>query len=257
MTNKELLTQLNNLKATKPDQAWLSSNRDLLASQIFSGAPEEPALSWAIKFNLIGQRIFQPQYVAIMIVLFFASSGMIGYNASQSTKPGDSLYVAKRVSERAQFMLAFSDAEKTKLNVEFAAKRVQEMQDVIADQGMSIATDQPTQLADLKASAKAEIQTAKERMSRNTPVIAKSSPVTAKAPVKKPATNKNLDNQEFIAAEATKDNQRVDISLPDLPEPVVATRTIETVIDEADKLIDKNDLEGATKKLDEINQLIK
>lgn len=256
MTNKELLAQLNSLQATKPNQAWLSSNRDLLASQLYSGAPAEPALSWAIKFNIISQRIFQPQYVAIMIVLFFASSGLISFHASQSTKPGDSLYVAKRISERAQFMLAFSDAEKTRLNVEFATKRVQEMQDMIADQGMSIAEDHPEQIANLKSEAKTQIQTAKARIAKNNPISAPA-PKVNKPAVEPSKPSKLNNNPEFIAAEATKDNARVDISLPDIPDLVVATRTIETVIDEADQMIDQNDLQGATKKLDEINQLIK
>lgn len=258
MTDKELLVQLNNLKNAKPDATWLASNRDVLASQLFSGAPEEPALSWAVKFNIIGQRIFQPQYVAIMIVLFFVASGTIGYQVSQPTKPGDSLYIAKRISERAQFMLAFSDASKTKLNVEFATKRVQEMKDIISDQAMSIAPDQPAKIADLKASAKAEIQVARDRLAKSRPVASVKPVAVAPKTTAKP-TVKNQDNPEFIAAEVAKDNQRVDISLPDLPESVVSTtpRTAEVIIEEADKMLDKDDLEGATKKLDEVGELIK
>jgi len=257
MTDKELLAQLNNLKNTRPDQAWLSSNRDILASQLYSGAVAEPALSWTVKFNLLSRMVFQPQYVAIMIVLFFVSSGVVGYHASQPAKPGDSLYIAKRISERAQLMLTFSDASKTKLNVEFATKRVQEMKDIISEQGMSIASDQPAKIADLKASAKAEIQVVKNRLAKSRPAVAAKAPVVASKSINKPIA-KTSDNAEFVAAEATKDNQRVDISLPDLPEPASTTiRTAETIINEAEQMLDKDNFDGASKKLDEVGELIK
>lgn len=252
MKDKELLAQLNKLGRLRPDSAWLQSNRDILASQLYSGSATEPALSWFVKFNLATRRVLQPQYVALMIVLFFASSGLIGYKISEASGPGDSLYIAKRISERGRLMLAFSDSSKTKLNVEFANKRLQEMKELLARQSDS---NEPAEIANLKASAKAEIQVAKGRLAKSkSPGGSETTPKSgAKAPIK------NTDNQEFIAAEATKDSARVDISLPDLPEIVSSTppRSAAIIIEEAEKLLETDDLQAATEKLDELNDLIK
>lgn len=257
MKDKELLNQLNKLRQTRPDAVWLQSNRDLLASQLYSGSATEPALTWFVKFNLIGRKVFQPQYVAMMIAVFFFTSGLIGFKISQASSPGDSLYVAKRISERAQLMLAFSDSSKTKLNVEFANKRLQEMKDMLAKQDSDQSSDQPAKIADLKASAKAEIQVAKDRLAKTKPAPTVKSTIAIKNNIKTPVAT--VDNEEFIAAEATKDDQRLDISLPDLPELASTTppRTAETVIEEAQKFLDTDNLDEATKKLDELNNLIK
>lgn len=245
MKDKELLAQLNRLKDHRPSPLWLQTNRERLASQLYSGQNPEPALTWLVKANLLSRLVFQPQYVAVMITIFFAASGLFGYKASQASGPGDSLYIAKRISERAQLMLAFSDASKTKLNVEFAGKRVEELKTLINAEPQ-LATDQPAKLADLKASAEAEIKVARERLVKSTPSAATTAPTVS-------------DNQEFKAAEATKDNERLDISLPDLPDevPTSTKRTPEAIIDEAVLLLGQDQLDKVSEKLSELNQLIK
>jgi hypothetical protein len=243
MKDKQLLSQLNKLKDHRPSLLWLQSNRELLASQLYSGQTEPAALSWSVKANLLGRLIFQPQYVAVMIMLFFAGSGLFGYKISQASVPGDSLYIAKRISERAQLMLAFSDESKAKLSVEFAGKRLEELKDLIKDESSSDNAE-AAKIADLKASVESEIKVARERLAKT-----KSEPV---APVTK---TKADDSQEFIAAEATKDNQGLDISLPELPE--LSTRSADMIIEEASLLLDQDQLDKVKDRLDELNKLIR
>lgn len=249
MKDKELLSQLNKLKDQRPNPMWLASNRDVLASQLYSGQNEQPALSWLVKANLLGRLVFQPQYVALMIVLFFASSGLVGVKLSQSSVPGDSLYIAKRVSERAQLMLAFSEESKTKLNVEFAGKRLEELKELIDDAADPSA--EPTKIASLKASAQAEIKVARDRLAKT-----KSE---AGPTVKVPNSSIAADNSEFIAAEASKDNQRLDISVPDPIEVSTTTkdRSPEAIMAEAAMLLDQDQLDKVKERLEELNNLIK
>jgi hypothetical protein len=263
MKDQELLNQLNNLAQVKPSQAWLASNREILASQIYSGTPETSELSWAVKLNLFGSRILQPQYIAMMIVVFFVSSGVVGYQSSQDTKPGDTMYQAKRIGERAQLMMTFNDVSRAKLNLSLASERVEELKQVTVEIELN-KSQAPEKLANAKESAKRQIAVARENVSRLKLVVPqKSRP--AKATETKPSNptdNKPVEilkpEDEYQSAGDNKSTDRIDISIPDGPNMVVSTtvETSDSIIDEAEAMLNDDNLDGAVEKLEEINKLI-
>ena len=53
---------------------------------------------------------------------------------AEKTKPGDSLYIAKIVSEKTQYALTFDDKSKAQLGLQFATNRVEEMNKVLAEE---------------------------------------------------------------------------------------------------------------------------
>jgi len=238
------------LQATRPSESWLSSNRQALMYQIYSGAPEAQEISWAVKFSLLFNRALQPQYIAIMIAFFFVTSGAVGWQTSRDAKPGEAMYLAKRWSERAQLMVTFNDVEKAKLNLELASKRVAELQDVL-NLPMSTMDNVTPAVAEIRESAKKQIQVARDNVSK---LKSLQSGVT-QAPAK---ANPLKANSEYLTADTNKTDDRIDINLPDEPDQlVVEPKSAETVIDEAATALDSNKLDEAAQKLEEVNNLIK
>lgn len=136
MKEKELIEKLNSLKAT-PDSNWKEKNREILMSQISAGieAPEKPGLMevfdvWAeaiVPFDILHRFVARPVLVTALVIISLASGGVLSLQAAKNTKPGDSLYIAKIVSEKSRLALTFDEKEKAKLGVEFAGNRAKEM----------------------------------------------------------------------------------------------------------------------------------
>jgi len=238
MTEKELLHQLNKLQAIQPVPEWKDTNRQVLLAQLARGEAIA-SLNWLARTNVFMHRLFQPYAVAIMIVLFFAASGVAGWYASAQTKPGDPLYIAKRLSERAKQVITFDDKSKTKLNLEFASNRAKEIGQLESEQNQTEAVKDG-----LKSEFKNEISQARQRLAR----------------IIKPAAEPQ-QSDEFTNADLGKDGTRIDISVPD---KVKASSTpadnggqgIGEVLEEVQKLFDNQDYNKVVDKLDEANKLL-
>ena len=146
MTEKELLKKLNTYKDIQADSTWKRENREVLFNQIInSSSVPETGFSFAkiynsfkiysdIFYNGIVKNLGQPVILTSMIVLTVLSGGIMSINASRNTTPGDSLYIAKKISEKTQFALTFGDKRKAQLNVSFAENRAKEIAQVMSDE---------------------------------------------------------------------------------------------------------------------------
>ena len=146
MTEKDLLKQLNKYKDIKADSTWKEENRAVLLNQITnsSSAPESGfsfgkiansfKLYSDIFYNGIVKNLGQPLILTSMIVLTVLGGGIMSIHASRNTTPGDSLYIAKKISEKTQLAFAFSEKKKAKLNIVFAENRAKEIAQVMANE---------------------------------------------------------------------------------------------------------------------------
>ncbi|MFH0840766.1 MAG: DUF5667 domain-containing protein [bacterium] len=248
MKEKQLLEQLNNLQSIKADSVWSENNREVLLQQVLNGE-EIKNLTVFSQFNLMLSRVFQPAYVAVMIVAFFIASGVFGWYGTVNTTPGDSLYVAKIAREKAQMTVTFDNQAKARLSVEFAQKRLTELNQVIASKENN---DREAKVARLKDNIKKEIKDVKERL-----VV--------------PAIN---EEGEFFTAGTDKTDEEIDVAIPveikpvinnnesnnekitePVVMPVVESKT-EKILTEAEELLDNDDFEGVANKLAELDQVI-
>lgn len=159
--DKELLTQLNKLKDIKPDSAWKQRNRDILLSQISAATTDEKSVFdvFMQKLSLL-RYVSQPVMAVFLIVGVLLGGGLFSFRAAKNTKPGDSLYIAKIISERTQYALTFNEEGKVKLGIEFAGNRAKEITQVLSDDGAE------EKVAKLKDNFKKEINEAKTRLGR-------------------------------------------------------------------------------------------
>jgi hypothetical protein len=237
MTEKILIKQLNKLQSIQADAGFREANRQLLLAQISQGEAVT-GLGALARLNILFSRLFQPYAVAIMIVLFFAASGAWAWNLSQQSKPGDTLYIAKRLSERTKMLLAADDKTKMMLNLEFAGNRLSEISQ------LQSAKDETTAKDSLKQEFKSEINQVKSRLAKSTIDQAG-------------ATSKQKD---FASAGAGKDNNHIDVSVPDkqtvTSSAASSSANIGDVLQEAENLFDNGAYNQAADKLGEANKII-
>jgi len=266
MNERDLLKKLNNLKTIKPDDNFKKNYREILYSQISAGATVNKSESnlriiWeSIRPGKIFLDMAKPVWVTSLASVLILIIGIGGVYASKNSKPGDSLYIAKIISEKAQLIMALNEKDKAKLGLEFAASRAKEITQVLGE-SKGRGDKQNKTVEQLSQNFKKEISQVKTRLT------------TMKAAGKQNNQNKKEEEPEVFGANLGKDNQRMELAEPVKPaadaqvqpkvEPSpVATTTKENLnspdkaLEEADKLFDEKNYNGSIDKLEQVNQLI-
>jgi hypothetical protein len=270
MTDNELIKILNKLHEIKPDAEWKASNRELLFSQIFHGqnlSGEENDIlargrsvwkNFTDYFDVyilgnLSKVLARPTLTVVLIVVIALGTGVFGVQYSRSTKPGDSLYIAKIVSEKTQLAFTFGEKEKAQLEISFATNRTQEISEIV-NENLENKDDQVVKLTE---DFKREINSTRQRLQKitqNAPAsndkgisqTDKNSATTSKkiaAPGKDSKDIKNKDNEVF-SANSGKDDKRIEISEPS------------KTLDEAEKLFDSKNYQQTIDKLNEVNTIL-
>ncbi|MCP3682235.1 MAG: hypothetical protein GY861_06035 [bacterium] len=151
MDEKDIIEQLKSLKEVKPDADWKTSNRDLLFSQVSASVTPEVKVSFLMHiFNFAKQ----PAMAVILVVLVIG--GGFGVRFTSKSKPGDSLYIAKVISEKAQLAVTFNKNKKSRLETKFASQRAKDITVILADPSYDPSEDEERH-EKLAASFKKEI----------------------------------------------------------------------------------------------------
>lgn len=140
MNNKDIIKELQKLKSVKPDYDFFCKNKGKLIILMNENvAKEEKRISLA-KFNSLWYnfnsklfyRLAKP--VGILVVVFCVlTGGGVGISfAAYNSVPGDVFYPVKLSIEKAQISLTTKEEDKVKLEVEFAGRRIEELNKVKA-----------------------------------------------------------------------------------------------------------------------------
>lgn len=253
MNDKDLFKKLNNLKTVKPDDNWRKNYREILRSQILAGAAVNKTESnlKIIWESIMPGKIFidlaKPVWATTLVSALILAIGIGGVYFSKNSKPGDSLYIAKIISEQAQQAITFNEKDKAKLGLEFAANRAKEITQVLEESKES-ADKKGEKVEQLSQNFKKEISQVKTRLT------------TIKAAE---SQNKKTEEPEVFGANLGKSNERMELAEPAKPTAVApvqpapaATTTKENLIEEADKMFDKKNYDGTINKIKELKQII-
>lgn len=267
MSEKELIKKLNNLKQIKPDNEWKKNYRDILYSQISAGINANTAESnWKIIWeNIMPGKTFIQSVRSVWLTtaacVLILITGIGGVYVSKNSKPGDSLYIAKIISEKAQLAITFNEKEKAKLGLEFASNRAKEITQVL-EESKEPAVAKNEKVAQLSQNFKKEISEVKNRLSA----------------IKSVAGSADEETQLF-GANLGKTDQRLEIAEPKTAEPAKAEKPVtapsekgqpaanatstrenlatpDTALNEAEKLFDEKNYSGSIDKLREADKLI-
>lgn len=278
MHDKDLFKQLNILKSIKPDRAWKERNREILFKQIAGdlsvSAEDKLTLSQILESYIFAPAIkvfSQPVWTAVVITLLALTGGTVSIFASRDAKPGDSLYIAKIISEKAQMTLTFNEKEKAKLNIEFAGNRAKELSQVINENKDGTAKNE--KIEQLSNDFKKEIAAIKSKLENINSNVAENKNTAADSKSVAESSEQNEDNQVF-GANSGKSDQGMDVaeqagapnSAPVKDEKKTAGATEKSfeikagvlgkTLDEAEKLFDSKNFSGTLDKLTEANGII-
>ena len=272
MTEKDLLVKLHNLKNIKPDRAWADSSREILLSQIGQGETLEPVGKFYLLKEIFSLRSLdwftQPVAFVVLILLSVFVGGTYSLRAARDTKPGDSLYIAKIISEKTQQAITFNEKEKAKLGLEFATNRAKEMAQVMDE--TNNASNKNAQVSQLADEFRKEISSAQARLDKisngkhDVNSKKQGADKTTPANVANTATDANSDGgdeDQVFSADSGKDNKGMKISDnasktgTDVP-AVADVNDPKKTLDEAVKLLDNKDINGTLSKLEEAAKII-
>lgn len=255
---KQIAEQLSQLKIS-PRAEWKASNRQLLVSQIYGSYDSVPAktapsaalsfkdLFYAFNFN----RITQPVLVMAMAAFVAVFGGAMGIMASKGSHPGQPLYAVKRATEKTQLLLTTDQKQKAELSLQFAVNRAQEMDEVLKG-GEERSDESDDKIVALKDDLRDEIDQAKGHLEKMGAVAMRKP--AAKPTIKpKPATSspdQEDSDEEVFAVDSGKDEDGLDVYIPSAPADP------RSIIEEAKRLVNENDLSGALDKLNQMEEAV-
>jgi hypothetical protein len=134
MTEKELFTQLKSLKSIALSPEDKQNNRDVLFSQISNTFVETKSSNkfWANTKNVFSF-IYRPALTVAGVFVFLTGVLFLGSNLFEKTKPTNSFYVARILSEKARLNTTFNETERDALSLEFASNHAQDIATVLMD----------------------------------------------------------------------------------------------------------------------------
>jgi len=278
MTNHELITKLNSLKNIEPDQNWLKSNRELLLSQVSNSSATTLSVWKIFIINLqsVAKTVSKPAYALGAFVLVLISASLSSQQLFARTKPNDSLYIARIISEKLKLNTTFNSQERDKLAVQYATEHAQDITAVLSDPNFNTEANKE-QVAKLQENFSQEVANVKTTISR-LPAAVKSVPTseisvsiadsvkdnqglqlvenTVTSPVlknTKTAANGKLNLNATSEAPVTLNATSASSTIMGVAAPSAADK----ILDEATKLFDQKDYSQASTKLKEVDEIIK
>lgn len=277
MTNNDLISKLNNLKNVNPNAEWLKSNREILLSQI-SNSGGEKLSAWKIfvvNMQSFAKAASQPAF-ALGVFILLIGSALFSQQIFSKTKPNNSLYIARIISEKLKLNTTFNSQERDKLAMQFASERAKDISSVLADPAFNNPANQD-QVAKLSDNFKQEVNTVKNSLSRlplNTKkdetsttssdevVIAGNSKDTAgiqmaETPSLKAATVNSTTSTASTTASTTATSTEINSTATSSVEVNSAPSAADKILDEATKLFNEKNYTQASDKLQEVDSIIK
>ena len=297
MTYLELISKLNNLKKVKPDKKWLDTNREFLLAQISNSSVGSlsPWKSLIINLSSLSKAFAQPVYALGIFVLMLISGALLGQQALSKTKPNDSLYIARIIAENVKVNTTLNTEERNKLALQYASNHAQDIVAILADPEFNT-LDNSDEVAKLNTSFNKEVKTAKSRISNLNNSVASRQELAQKNSIKNSipedrdiiiadsskdsrgisiSIDKNLVENiassgekisigdkttgvsEVLKASTTITATTIDLKSSSTLEIISPSAAANTILDEAQKLVDSKDYDQASSKLKEVEEIIK
>ncbi|MFH1427340.1 MAG: DUF5667 domain-containing protein [Patescibacteria group bacterium] len=284
MGEKDFLKKLQSLKTIQPGTSWKERNREILASQIYSNIQEK----YNIKILALPKNFFhfisQPALVVVFICLVVFGGSFISVKVARTTMPGDSMFIARVISEKAQLAITFNEEEKAKLGLKFANNHAKEISKILSDTDLT-SEKNIAKAEKLTMDFKKEINSVKSKLKEinqnqnaeldNNPEAGNENSEVFSANLKKEdngmqvsevkINEPEIDNQSAEAKEniepglSTSLKAEEDISTTTDDSSVKISESLEEahrILEDAEKLFDEKDYDGTINQLEKVDALI-
>lgn len=207
MTEKELIKKLNGLKSIKLDSNFKEESGRVLYNQI-SNSSSDFSASLNIFQKAFGY-IAQPVW-AVFFVVVVIGGGIFGVQASNYSNPGDSLYIAKIISNKAKLAITFDEEKKTKMRIRFASDHAKDITKFLAE---SDPEEENKETEKLSKNFKEQIDSVKTKL-KEIKVVKKDEGEERGEVAEE---NVPVDDEAVFGANLGKEEKGVQISIPDDP----------------------------------------
>jgi hypothetical protein len=137
MSEKELLQQLKSLKSIKLDAEEKESNKKVLMTQISNTLTQNKEAktfnSFSFYFKNVLSMTSKPAMILGGLFLFLFTSVLLSSSLYKDSKPTDSLYIARVISEKAKLNTTFDKEAKERMVVEFASSHASDIASILMD----------------------------------------------------------------------------------------------------------------------------
>ena len=242
MTDKELLKQLNSLKTIKMATDVKESNKKTILTQISNTISQESDSqafsSFSFYFKNILSLFTKPAMVFSGFILFLVASLFLGNNFYKNSKPTDSLYIARVISEKARLNTTFRQCDRERLEIEFASNRASDIAAALMNPELNTEKNK-NNIEKLTVSFKNELAKVKTKVSE------------LEKPTKKDNDSLDEHDGEVIAREGDLDEEGLEAAAGEAEKAIIddaqATTSSEQVLEE--------ELEGEVEALSEVVEL--
>ncbi len=140
MNDKKLIEQLNKLKNIQPDSSWKKENRNILFNQISNSYVDVYKSSFQEKVKslpaVLGNMLSKPVLAVIIVAILIGGVG-IAVQPAYYSKPGDTFYFAKKITQKIRLALVLDKTEKAKMNIRFSSNHAKDITKVLSDSDFS------------------------------------------------------------------------------------------------------------------------
>jgi len=216
-----------------------------------SGATDiSPRNTFIINLQSFVKTASQPAFAMAVFVLLLGSAGLFSHKLFNQTKPNDSLYIARIVSEKVKLNTVLNQMDRDKMAVQFASNHAQDITNILADPSFDHSNEE--NVARLNEDFKREMTTVKNRINRL--AVAPKEEVVEEESVSIAESSKDENGLEIYEEEATEVEEAV------APEEVVEEDKKDDankMLEDAEQSFEDKDYDSVLDKLKEMEEIIK
>lgn len=268
MKNNDLILKLKSLKNISPDEKFLKDNRELLLSQISNSSTKEIS-SWEkvlITSENLARLFSRPVFAMGVFVFALFSFAAFSQGYLEKSKPNDSLYIARIISEQVKVTTTMNSVEREKLAIHFALRHAEDLATILSDEQFNTNEENFDQVAKYSDNFMSEVNKVETRLTR----LNSSSAISVSQDLVKVEGSDLVDPTMVIASDNLKDNQGLEIYIAEVVEVEKVSSSSKALatnlqdIDEEElnteviiktetmkELVDRKDFSGAMTKLNE------
>lgn len=165
MTDKYLIDNLKQLKEISPDKKWQKEAKSIFMSQINNSGAK--SLSYTDTVNVFFKSLFtlslKPVVMTIGFFFLLVTTSVFAHQVFENSKPDDSLYIARIISERAKLSTVLDSKSRERLATKFAASHAEEISLMLADPNFDLEANEE-RVARLSNNFNREIDTVRTRV---------------------------------------------------------------------------------------------
>ena len=231
MKNQNLIIKLKSLNSVEPDAKFLKDNRELLLSQIENSGVEK--ISSFDRILLTSEnlaRLFsRPAFALGVFVVVLFGANFIASSVLAKSKPNESLYIARVISERVKVNTTINQEAREKLAINYALRHAEDIASILSDEKFNN-EENSDQVAKLSDDFIKEVNKVEDGLNRLSLKSQKAN-VNVETAVNLVVDNDDDNEATMTIADNSKDDDGLEIYIPEDKGAVMGKINIDIDID--------------------------